>query len=137
MIHLTPFPAGMMCGVWIALEDIHPDAGPLVVYPRSHRLTRLYTRTVPVAKVSNDRWDRFVRKYSPRLMSLIKQAGIEPFYYTPRAGSVLIWHETLAHGGSTRKNDNLTRRSMVSHYFARGGMAYYDSTGMPGWTHED
>jgi hypothetical protein len=137
LIHLTPFPAGMMCGVWIALEDIHPDAGPLVVYPRSHRLPRLYTRTVPVAKVKDDRWDRFVRKYSPRLMNLIKKAGLKPFFYTPKAGSVLIWHETLAHGGSTRVNDNLTRRSMVSHYFARGGLAYYDSTGMPGWTHED
>ena len=50
LVHLTPFPAGMMCGVWIALEDVHPDSGPLVVYPRSHRLPRLYTRTVPVGK---------------------------------------------------------------------------------------
>jgi hypothetical protein len=137
LIHLTPFPAGMMCGVWVALEDIHPDAGPLVVYPGSHRLLRLYARTVPVAKVKDDRWDLFVRKYTPRLMNLINEAGIEPFYYTPKAGSVLIWHEALAHGGSRRNNDNLTRKSMVSHYFARGGMAYYDATGMPGWTHED
>lgn len=121
----------------MALENIHPDAGPLVVYPGSHRLTRLYTRTVPVANARNNRWDRFARKYSPGLVNLIKKASIEPFYYTPKAGSVLIWHENLAHGGSTRKSDNLTRRSMVSHYFARGGMAYYDFTGMPGWTHED
>ncbi len=137
LIHLTPFPAGMMCGVWVALEDIHPDAGPLVVYPRSHRLARLYTHTVPVDKVRRDDWAAFVGKYSPRLMSLINEAGLEPFYYTPKAGSVLIWHEVLAHGGSRRKNDELTRRSMVSHYFARGGMAYYDAVGLPGWTHED
>jgi hypothetical protein len=137
LIHLTPFPAGMMCGVWVALEDIHPDAGPLVVYPKSHRLTRLYTRTVPVDKVRDDNWAQFVGKYSPRLTNLIQEAGLKPFYYTPKAGSVLIWHEALAHGGSKRNNDDLTRRSMVSHYFARGGMAYYDSTGLPGWTHED
>jgi len=137
LVHLTPFPAGMMCGVWIALEDIHPDAGPLVVYPRSHRLTRLYTRTVPVDKVRDGNWGKFVSKYSPKLMSLITEAGLQPYYYTPKAGSVLIWHEALAHGGSARRNDDLTRRSMVSHYFARGAMAYYDSTGMPGWTHED
>ncbi len=137
LIHLTPFPAGMMCGVWVALEDIHPDAGPLVVYPRSHRLPRLYTRTVPVDKVTDDNWARFASIYSPRLMKLITESGIEPVYYTPKAGSVLIWHEALAHGGSRRKDDDLTRKSMVSHYFARGGMAYYDSTGLPGWTHED
>ena len=26
-----------MCGVWIALEDIHEDSGPLIYYPKSHR----------------------------------------------------------------------------------------------------
>jgi ectoine hydroxylase-related dioxygenase (phytanoyl-CoA dioxygenase family) len=55
-------------------------------------------------------------------------------YYTPKAGSVLIWHENLAHGGSPRKNDELTRKSIVSHYFARGAAAYYDSQGTPAWT---
>ncbi len=100
-------------------------------------MARLYTHTVPVDKVRRDDWAAFVGKYSPRLMSLINEAGLEPFYYTPKAGSVLIWHEVLAHGGSRRKNDELTRRSMVSHYFARGGMAYYDAVGLPGWTHED
>jgi ectoine hydroxylase-related dioxygenase (phytanoyl-CoA dioxygenase family) len=137
LVHLTPFPAGMMCGVWVALEDVHPDSGPLIVYPGSHRLPRLYTRTVPVEKVRDGNWRPFVDQYSPRLMELIKQAGLEPVYYTPKAGSVLIWHETLAHGGSQRKSDSITRKSMVSHYFARGGMAFYDSTGLPGWTHED
>jgi hypothetical protein len=137
LIHLTPFPAGMMCGVWVALEDILPDAGPLVVYPRSHRLPRLYTRTVPVEKVRDDQWGKFVETYTPRLMNLIREAGLDPFYYTPKTGSVLIWHEALAHGGSRRNNDDLTRKSMVSHYFARGGLAYYDATGLPGWTHDD
>jgi ectoine hydroxylase-related dioxygenase (phytanoyl-CoA dioxygenase family) len=137
LVHLTPFPAGMMCGVWIALEDVHPDSGPLVVYPRSHRLPRLYTRTVPVDKVRDGNWHPFVEKYSPRLMELIKHADLKPVYYTPKTGSVLIWHETLAHGGSQRKSDSITRKSMVSHYFARGGLAFYDSAGTPGWTHED
>jgi ectoine hydroxylase-related dioxygenase (phytanoyl-CoA dioxygenase family) len=137
VVHLTPFPPGMMCGVWVALEDVHPDSGPLVVYPESHRLPRLYTRTVPVDKVRDNQWVKFVEKYSPRLAGLIAQAGLEPIYYTPEVGSVLIWHENLAHGGSPRKNDALTRKSMVSHYFARGGIAFYDSTGLPGWTHED
>lgn len=137
LIHLTPFPAGMMCGVWVALEDVHPDSGPLVVYPGSHRLPRLYARTVPVDKVRDGNWVPFGSKYTPRLRKLIEDAGLKPHYYTPKAGSVLIWHEVLAHGGSPRNNDELTRKSVVSHYFARGGMAYYDSTGLPGCTHED
>jgi ectoine hydroxylase-related dioxygenase (phytanoyl-CoA dioxygenase family) len=36
-IHLTPFPAGYMCGTWIALQDVVPDSGELIVYPGNHR----------------------------------------------------------------------------------------------------
>ncbi len=39
----------------------------------------------------------------------------------------LVWHENLIHGGSPRRKRELTRKSIVSHYFARGGIAYYDS----------
>jgi hypothetical protein len=134
VIHLTPFPAGMMCGVWVALEDIHRDSGPLVVYPGSHRLPRLYTRTVGVEKVRDGDWGRFAKAYTPKIKGLIESSGLKPSYYTPKVGSVLIWHENLAHGGSERIDEVLTRRSIVSHYFARGGMAYYDSLGTPAWT---
>ena len=135
VIHLTPFPPGFMCGVWVALEDIHPDSGPLMVYPGSHRLPRLYTQTVGVEKVrDSSKWGEFTARYTPRVKELIDLAGLEPVYYTPKAGSILIWHENLAHGGSRRNNDELTRKSIVSHYFARGAAAFYDSQGMPAWT---
>jgi hypothetical protein len=135
VIHLTPFPAGFMCGVWVALEDIHPDSGPLLVYPGSHRLPRLYSQSVGAAKVRDpNKWDEFSAVYSPMVKEMIDRSGLEPIYYTPKAGSVLIWHENLAHGGSPRKNDELTRRSIVSHYFARGAIAFYDSQGVPAWT---
>jgi hypothetical protein len=136
VIHLTPFPQGFMCGVWVALEDVHADAGPLVVYPRSHRLPRIYTHTVGAEKVRDDgKWGEFSAAYSPVVKELIDQSGLEPVYYTSKVGSVLIWHENLAHGGSPRNDDQLTRKSMVSHYFARGAVAFYDSQGVPAWTH--
>ena len=134
VIHLTPFPQGFMCGVWVALEDIHPDSGPLIVYPGSHRLPRLYTHTVGVEKVrETSKWGEFSAAYGPKVKELIDQSALEPVYYTPKAGSVLIWHENLAHGGSPRNNDELTRKSIVSHYFARGAIAFYDSQGVPAW----
>jgi Phytanoyl-CoA dioxygenase (PhyH) len=135
-IHLTPFPQGFMCGVWVALEDVHADSGPLVVYPGSHRLPRIYTQTVGTPKVRDDsKWGEFSAAYSPAVKKLIEQSGLEPFYYTPKVGSVLIWHENLAHGGSPRNNEEMTRKSIVSHYFARGAVAFYDSQGVPAWTH--
>jgi Phytanoyl-CoA dioxygenase (PhyH) len=130
-IHLTPYPAGYMCGVWVALEDIHPDSGPLMVYPGSHRLPRLYSAVTGTRKVRNDDWSEFGEVFTPHLQRMLSDAKIEPEYYTPKRGAVLIWHENLAHGGSPRKNDELTRKSMVSHYFARGGLAFYDSQGLP------
>lgn len=37
-VHFHTEPAGFMCGIWVVLEPIHPDAGPLEYLPGSHRL---------------------------------------------------------------------------------------------------
>src|SRR5437868_5702391 len=37
-IHMTTYPLGGLLGVWIALEDIDEDNGPLHYYPGSHKL---------------------------------------------------------------------------------------------------
>ena len=38
LIFLDSLPArGQMIAAWVALEDVHPEAGPLVLYPRSHK----------------------------------------------------------------------------------------------------
>jgi Phytanoyl-CoA dioxygenase (PhyH) len=60
-VHLTPFPSGMMCGVWIALEDVREGSGELAVYPGSHRLPRVYMHDVGCAKVRGD-WREFGEK---------------------------------------------------------------------------
>ena len=47
-----------MCGVWTALEDVQPDSGELVVFPKSHRLPRVYMKDAGAAKVTDD-WTEF------------------------------------------------------------------------------
>ena len=37
-VHFNTEPPGFMCGVWVAMEDIDADFGPLVYYPGSQRL---------------------------------------------------------------------------------------------------
>lgn len=133
-IHLTAFPAGYMCGVWIALEDVQADAGPLFVYPGSHRLPRLYCATVGMDKVRDGNWTEFAQKFLPRLDSELSQAGLQQQVYLPRRGDILVWHENLTHGGSPRNNPALSRRSIVSHYFSRGAAVWYDSSGRCGST---
>jgi hypothetical protein len=126
-IHLTPYPAGYMCGVWVALEDVQPDSGELFVYPGSQREPRLMSSDLNLSKVSSD-YSSYVA-FDRRVQDLLERGGYERQVYRPKAGEILIWHENLIHGGSRRVNPRISRRSIVSHYFSQGGIAFYDSRG--------
>jgi ectoine hydroxylase-related dioxygenase (phytanoyl-CoA dioxygenase family) len=130
-IHLTPFPAGYMCGVWIALEDIQPGSGELAYYPGSHRLERVYMDSVGCPKVENGDWSTFAKTVVPRWEGMLLDGGFEQRRFLPKAGTALIWHENLMHRGLPRVDMSLSRRSVVTHYFASGTVGYYDSTGLP------
>lgn len=130
-IHLTPFPPGYMCGVWVALEDVQPGSGELAYYPRSHRLDRIYMNTVGCEKVSDGDWTQFGSTVVPRWQGMLLDGGFERVPFLPNAGTVLIWHENLMHLGVDRINPELSRKSVVTHYFADGPIAYYDSSGLP------
>jgi hypothetical protein len=131
-IHLTPFPAGYMCGVWVALEDVHQGSGELEVYPGSHRLPRVTMQGAACKKVSGD-WSEFVKKVCNRWNEYLSTGNFEKIVYRPKAGDVLIWHENLMHAGSVRKNQSISRRSIVSHVFAEGAVVFYDSSGLIGY----
>ena len=47
-IHMTTYPIGYLTAAWVAFEDIHPDSGPLVYYPKSHRLPYIFSRDVGI-----------------------------------------------------------------------------------------
>lgn len=130
-VHLTPFPAGYMCGIWIALEDIQNDSGELEVFKGSHRLPRQYMSMHQCAKVKDD-WAEFGSKFVTHWRSELEAHGFEKIIYRPRKGTVLIWHENLMHAGGVRKNLDLTRRSIVFHCFADGSVNYYDASGEVG-----
>lgn len=126
-IHLTPYPAGMMSGVWIALEDVQPNSGELFVYPGSHRTPRLRAAELGLEKVDED-YSSY-KKFDDAIHQMMVDGGFERITYNARAGQILVWHENLVHGGSVRIEKDVTRFSIVSHYFAQGSVAYYDSRG--------
>lgn len=126
-IHLTSFPAGFMCGVWVALEDVQPDSGELFVYRGSHGMPRLYVADLCLPKVRED-YSAYSR-FDDEIENLLSLGGYERTTYRPKKGEILVWHENLAHGGSPRLDLSKTRTSVVSHYFARSAAAYYDSRG--------
>ena len=112
------FPPNYIAGAWIACEDIAPDSGPLMYYPRSHRepLFEAFTnypqtnlRTVP---------PDVMQRYNEYAVNLARQ--YQRHLFLAKKGDVLFWHGMLLHGGSEVKNPKLTRRSFVIHYIPPG-----------------
>ena len=105
-----------MCGVWVALEDVHEDAGPLVYYPGSHKWP-VYGNEHIATCVSQS--DRPVSQalYEDMWRALVTQARIEPKYFIARKGQAIIWAANLLHGGARQQDVDRTRWSHVTHYF--------------------
>lgn len=111
-IHFNSEPFGMMCGVWVALEDIGPDQGPLIYYPGSHKLPEMNFEDFGLPA----NYD-FYGQYLDGLQNLIKEHNFQPEYGLIKKGQALIWSANLLHGGSHQNNPNLSRHSQVTHYF--------------------
>jgi hypothetical protein len=109
-IHFTSVPDRYMCGVWVALEDVHHDNGPLTYYPGSHRVPQ-FRSFEPGA--GPERYAMF--EASQR--AVMEQLGVEPVDLDAKKGDALIWTSSLLHGGRPIISEGSTRWSQVTHYF--------------------
>jgi hypothetical protein len=127
-IHMTTYPLGYLTAAWIAFEDIHPDCGPLVYYPGSHRLPYVFSKEVGITEEEfrKEGYGPYHARYEPYIRALVERHGLEPHYFHAKKGDVLIWHANLIHGGSPRKNLALSRRSGVCHFFVKNAFVYHD-----------
>jgi hypothetical protein len=122
-IHFSSMPERFMCGVWIALEDISEDAGPLVYYPGSHKWPIYTNEHLGICSAeSPERFNQSV--YEPLWRALVETHGVKPKTFTAKKGQALIWAANLLHGGMKQNDGNLTRWSQVTHYYF-DGCAYY------------
>lgn len=113
------FPGNYLIGVWIALEDISPDSGPLRYVPGSHREPpyagfanhpQSTLRTCPLSEYEG--YYRYTNGIADEF------GGARS--YLAKKGDVFLWHGMLVHGGSAVNDPALTRRSMVIHYLVDG-----------------
>jgi hypothetical protein len=121
-IHFNTIPAGWMCGVWFALEEIDEDCGPLVYYPGSHKLREYTLEDIPVEVVPGTYQN--YHHYENFVVELIKAHNLRPRYATMRQGQAFIWSSNLLHGGSKRRDVNRSRHSQVNHFFFEGCQYY-------------
>lgn len=130
-IHMTTYPLGYLIAVWIALEDITPDNGPLFYYPGSHKLPFLFNSDYNQSSSLLTLGNKTYGDYEEVLQEIIeeKQFTIQPFL--AKKGDVLIWHANLVHGGAPIADKTSTRKSMVIHYYADDVIKYHEITERP------
>ena len=115
-IHFHSEPAGFMCGVWIALEDVEPGCGPLTYYPGSHKLPVMTMRGAGVNR-PDPTPDDYARYYLKAASDRLEDGGFVQQEALLRKGQALIWVANLSHGGSAIVRPESTRRSLVVHFF--------------------
>lgn len=121
-LHFSSMPERFMCGVWVALEDIGPDQGPLIYYPGSHRWP-IYTGEHVGHTYMSD-LNTHQPRYDGVWEELVAASGIQPRRFTARKGQALIWAANLLHGGDRQADRGRTRWSQVTHYLFKD-CAYY------------
>jgi hypothetical protein len=118
-IHFNSKPPGFMAGVWVALEDMDMDNGPLFYYPGSQKLPEVTMQDVGVEAD----YSQYLH-YEEYMQKVVADAGIEIEYGLIKKGQALIWSANLLHGGSPAKDPERTRKSQVTHFFFEGTRYY-------------
>ena len=130
-IHMSTYPYGYLMAVWIALEDIDMENGPLFYYPGSHKLPYIMNSHYDHG---GNRWllgKTNKKKYAEAIDKVIEEHQFEKKTFTASKGDVLIWHANLLHGGSKVIDPARTRKSMVMHYFGSDVIKYHEITQRP------
>ena len=115
-VHFSSVPERFMCGVWVALEDVDEDNGPLLYYPGTHTWP-IYSTDQLGVNVHELGEEPGQGLYEPLWRDLVEAAGITPQEFHPRKGQALIWAANLLHGGAPVIDRSRTRWSQVTHYY--------------------
>lgn len=115
-VHFSSLPERFMCGVWLAMEDVGPDAGPLFYLPGSHRWP-IMTNGLIGRRGHGTNLNSAQDPYGPAWAALKDAYGATEEQFLARKGQALIWCANLLHGGSRQNDPRLTRWSQVTHYY--------------------
>lgn len=114
-IHFSSLPARFMCGVWVALEDITEENGPVFYYSESHKLPEYnFAQIKPESKTTsyNDYKD-----YEDFIEKIVDVNSFAQNKFLAKKGDALIWSSNIIHGGSPLLKPDSSRWSQVTHYF--------------------
>ena len=130
-VHMTTYPLGYLIAAWVALEDVTHDNGPLFYFPGSHKLPYLLNNDFNEGETLLLLGKKNYNDYEDVLEELVAKSGFPRQEFHAKKGDVFIWHANLVHGGAPIINKNLTRKSMVIHYYANDVIKYHEITERP------
>ena len=114
-IHFSSLPARYMCGVWVALEDITEENGPVFYCPGSHKLTE-YDFSHIRESAETTTYENYI-EYEDFIENIVSEKKLEKKKFLAKKGDLLIWSSNIIHGGSPVTKPGTTRWSQVTHYF--------------------
>lgn len=130
-IHMSTFPPGNLIAVWIALEDIRLDNGPLHYYPGSHQLPYLMNKDYGNTGSRFFLGQKTYTDYEDAVENMLTQHDFNKEVFLAKKGDLLIWHANLLHGGNPMDDPEATRKSLVFHYYAKDAICYHEVTQRP------
>ena len=130
-VHMTTFPLGFMIAVWVALEDIRLENGPLHYYEGSHRLPYILNKDY---EHGGSQWwigkDAYP-KYEQHIAKIVEKNELEKKVFLAKKGDILIWHANLLHGGEPQLDKEMSRKSMVFHYYTKDVACFHEISQRP------
>lgn len=121
--HFSSIPERFMCGVWLAMEDVHADAGPLTYAPGSHKWP-IISNLMIGRRAAGSKTDSAQTPFENAWAALLEATGVEQELLIARKGQALIWAANLLHGGSPQHDRRRTRWSQVTHYYFKDCIYY-------------
>lgn len=100
--------------VWIAVDAVDADNGPLYVVPGSHRLpAHVFDRGELLWPHGEDL--QHMRDYHAAMDAACAARGLAPLALPAEPGDAVLLHPRLAHGARGAADPGRTRRSLVLH----------------------
>ncbi|HIP31272.1 MAG TPA: phytanoyl-CoA dioxygenase [Crocinitomicaceae bacterium] len=130
-IHMTTFPYGNLIAIWVALEDIDENCGPLHYYPGSHKLPYIMNDDYENVGTKYKLGNKSYSAYEDQVEKVLSETDLHKKTFTAKKGDVLIWHANLLHGGNKVIEEGSTRKSMVFHYYTDDAICYHEITQRP------
>ncbi len=121
-LHFSSLPARYMCGVWVALEDITEENGPLFYYPGSHRNPE-YNFSDFKNTTEDTSYENYP-EYETFMEDLMEKSSYKKKKFLAKKGDTLIWSSNIIHGGSPVEDPKSTRYSQVTHYYFENCIYY-------------